>query len=169
MGRWRPPAPRSSPYITAGGYQNLQNELNGLWERRKEVTQALSAAAAEGDRSENAEYIYRKKEQAGIDRRIRFLQRRLPVLTVVNTPPSDPERVFFTAWVTLEDEAGVAVTYRIVGGDEIDSTKGWISLDSPMAAALMRKGLDDEVVVESPKGSAHYLIVAIHYGDQPPP
>jgi len=168
MGRWRPPAPRSSPYITATGFQILQDELNGLWVRRKDVTKALSAAAAEGDRSENAEYIYRKKELAGIDRRIRYLQRRLPALTIVDSKPSDPEKVFFSAWVTLEDEAGEEITYRIVGGDEIDSSKGWISLDSPMAKALMRKGIDDDVVVETPKGATEYIIVAVHYdGDEP--
>lgn len=163
MGRWRPPQPKSSPYITLGGYECLQEELKGLWERRKEVTSALSAAAAEGDRSENAEYIYRKKELAGIDRRIRYLQKRLPSLTVVSDPPSDPERVFFAAWVTLEDDNGTELTYRIVGADEFDPDKGWISMDSPMAKALMKKAIDDEITVPTPQGERRYYIVGVRY------
>lgn len=163
MGRWRPPQPKKSPYITADGYDTLQQELKGLWLRRAEVTKALSAAAAEGDRSENAEYIYRKKELAGIDRRIRYLQKRLPELTVVREPPSDPQRIFFGAWVTLEDDDGNEHTYRIVGPDEFDPAKGWISMDSPMAQALLKKTVDDEVTVESPKGAANYYIVAVRY------
>ena len=124
MTRYRAPAPRSSPYITPQGYKKLEQELNDLWQRRAEVTKALSAAAAEGDRSENAEYIYRKKELAGIDRRIRYLQKRLPELSVVDRPPADPERVFFGATVTLQKEDGSEVTYRIVGADELDATVG---------------------------------------------
>jgi len=163
MGRWRPPQPKKSPYITADGYETLQFELNGLWGRRKEVTKALSAAAAEGDRSENAEYIYRKKELAGIDRRIRYLQKRLPDLTVVRDTPSNPEQVFFGAWVTLEDDDGKETTYRIVGPDEFDPAKGWISIDSPMARALLKKCIDDEVVVETPNGTMEYLVVEVRY------
>jgi len=163
MGRWRPPQPKKSPYITPDGYETLQGELNGLWGRRKEVTKALSAAAAEGDRSENAEYIYRKKELAGIDRRIRYLQKRLPDLTVVHDTPSNPEQVFFGAWVTLEDDDGKETTYRIVGPDEFDPAKGWISIDSPMARALLKKGIDDEVSVETPNGEMNYLIVEVRY------
>jgi transcription elongation factor GreB len=163
MGRWRPPQPKKSPYITVDGYEALQRELNGLWTRRKEVTKALSAAAAEGDRSENAEYIYRKKEQAGIDRRIRYLQKRLPDLTVVREAPSNPEQVFFGAWVTLEDDDGKESTYRIVGPDEFDPAKGWISIDSPMARALLKKGIDDEVSVETPNGVMEYLVVEVRY------
>ncbi len=164
MGRWRPPQPKKSPYITADGYEALQQELNGLWGRRKEVTKALSAAAAEGDRSENAEYIYRKKELAGIDRRIRYLQKRLPDLTVVRQAPSNPEQVFFGAWVTLEDDDGKETTYRIVGPDEFDPQKGWISMDSPMARALLKKMTDDEISVETPNGIMNYLIVDVRYG-----
>lgn len=163
MGRWRPPQPKSSPYITQAGYERLQEELKGLWIRRKDVTKALSAAAAEGDRSENAEYIYRKKELAGIDRRIRYLQKRLPSLTLVSEPPSDPERVFFAAWVTLEDDEGNEVTYRIVGADEFDPDKGWISIDSPMARALLKHAVDDEITVETPKGESRYIIVDVRY------
>ena len=106
MGRYRPPAPKSSPYITPAGYQALANELESLWKRRAGVTRALTAAAAEGDRSENAEYIYRKKELREIDRRIRYLQKRLPDLKVVSEPPSDRDRVFFGATVSLEDDDG---------------------------------------------------------------
>ena len=163
MGRYRPPAPRSSPYITRAGYQALTDELKALWQRRTGVTRALTAAAAEGDRSENAEYIYRKKELREIDRRIRYLQKRLPDLRVVDAPPTDNDRVFFGAWITLEDEAGKEVVYRIVGADEFDPSRGWISMDSPMAAALMKKTLDDEIRVETPGGTRNYIIVAISY------
>ncbi|MCW8918241.1 MAG: transcription elongation factor GreB [Gammaproteobacteria bacterium] len=163
MGRWRPPQPKKSPYITAAGYTVLEQELKGLWTRRADVTRALSAAAAEGDRSENAEYIYRKRELAGIDRRIRYLQKRLPDLTVVSGPPTDPQRIFFGAYITLEDEAGAEHHYRIVGPDEFDPQQGWISMDSPMARAVMKKGVDDEVQVETPQGTRHYFIVAIRY------
>lgn len=147
MSRWRPPRPKSSPYITAEGYRTLETELKQLWERRKDVTIALSAAAAEGDRSENAEYIYRKKELREIDRRIHYLQKRLPSLTVVSEKPSNRDQVFFGAWVTLETMDGDEITYRIVGADEIDTTGGLISLDSPLAKALLKKNLDDEITV----------------------
>lgn len=163
MGRWRPPQPKKSPYITRAGYAVLEQELKALWTRRADVTRALSAAAAEGDRSENAEYIYRKKELAGIDRRIRYLQKRLPDLTVVDAPPSDQGRVFFGAYITLEDEAGDEHHYRIVGPDEFDPDKGWISMDSPVALALMKKGIDDEVSVATPQGERRYFIVEIRY------
>lgn len=165
MGRYRPPVPRSSPYITLPGYQALQDELKALWKRRIGVTKALTAAAAEGDRSENAEYIYRKKELREIDRRIRYLQKRLPELTVVSAPPSDPACVFFGAWVTLEDDDGKQVTYRIVGADELSPEKGWISMDSPMARALMKKTLDDKVQVETPAGMSGYTVIKVRYQD----
>jgi len=163
MGRYRPPAPRSSPYITRDGFQALSAELKALWKRRSTVTKALTAAAAEGDRSENAEYIYRKKELHEIDRRIRYLQKRLPDLKVVSEPPSDPTVVFFGAWVTLEDEQAQEASYRIVGADEFDPAKGWISMDSPMATALLKKTLDDEVRVATPNGACQYIITAISY------
>ena len=163
MGRYRPPAPRSSPYITRAGYQVLADELKTLWQRRTRVTRALAAAAAEGDRSENAEYIYRKKQLREIDRRIRYLQKRLPELKVVSEPPSDTGRVFFGAWVTLEDDQGQELVYRIVGADEFDPARGWISMDSPVARALMKKTLDDEIQVQTPSGSISYLIVAVSY------
>lgn len=163
MSRYRPPQPKSSPYITPAGYRRLQDELNALWKRRAGVTQALSAAAAEGDRSENAEYIYRKKELREIDRRIRYLQKRLPELQVVDRPPADPARVFFGAWITLEDAAGDTHEYRIVGPDEFDAQQGWISMDSPLARALLKRALDDEVRVETPQGTHDYWVVEIRY------
>ena len=163
MGRYRPPTPKSLPYITRAGYQKLQSELNGIWKHRAEVTNALSAAAAEGDRSENAEYIYRNKELAEIDRRIRYLQKRLPELNIVSDPPSDPTQVFFGAWVTLEDDEGSESTFRIVGADEFDPRSGCISIDSPMAKALLKNSVDDQVNVELPSGKKNFLIVDIKY------
>ena len=163
MGRYRPPQTKSSPYITPAGYQRLLDEQGALWKRRAEVTRALAAAAAEGDRSENAEYIYRKKELREIDRRIRYLQKRLPELTVVETVPTNQEQVFFGAWVRLEDGQGREYDYRIVGPDEFDVTKGHISMDSPMARALMKKRLDDEITVVTPEGACNYYITDIRY------
>lgn len=160
MGRWRPPAPASSPYITPQGYEQLQREVKELWLRRREVVAALSAAAAEGDRSENAEYIYRKKELGGIDRRIRYIQKRLPALTVVRETPAG-DRVFFGAVVQLETEAGDTRTYRIVGPDETSASKGWISIDSPLAKALMKKSVDDDI--QSPGADGLMSIIAISY------
>lgn len=163
MGRYRPPQPKSSLYITRAGYDRLQQELTDIWKRRAGVTKALSAAAAEGDRSENAEYIYRKKELREIDRRIRYLQKRLPELKVVSDPPADRERIFFGAWVTLENDEGEEVTYRIVGPDEFDPAKGWISMDSPMARALMKKTVDDEVTLRLGLQDSGYLVLEVSY------
>jgi len=154
---------KRSPYITAEGFQRLQAELQALWTHRGEVTLALTAAAAEGDRSENAEYIYRKKELRGIDRRIGYLQRRLPELNVVAAPPADRGRVFFGAWVTLEDEEGARTCYHIVGPDELDPARAFISMDSPVARALLRRTLDDEVRVRTPAGERLYWVVDIRY------
>jgi len=162
MSRWRPPQPRSSPYITPAGFQALQDELPLLWQRRAGVVQALAAAAAEGDRSENAEYIYRKKELAGLDRRIRYLQKRLPELKVVAGQPA-AGRVFFGAWVRLEQADGSEVEYRIVGADETDGARGWISIDSPMARALLKKSAGDEIEVELPDGRTCLVVLAIAY------
>ena len=163
MARYRPPRPRPSPYITRQGHERLQQEQKALWQRRAGVTRALAAAAAEGDRSENAEYIYRKKELREIDRRIRYLQKRLPELKIVDTRPDNPEQVFFGARVTLEDEIGHEVTYRIVGPDEADDHPDGISMDSPMAKALHKKHVDDEVTVKTPKGEVRYCILAVRY------
>lgn len=163
MSRWRPPSPKSSPYITPEGYKTLESELNQLWDRRKHVTAAVTAAAAEGDRSENAEYIYRKKELRGIDRRIHYLQKRLPSLTVVSEKPGNQNQVFFGAWVTLEDDEGKEITYRIVGADEIDTSGGLISLDSPLAKALLKKTLDEEVVFKLGQLQTHFYVTDIKY------
>lgn len=163
MGRYRPPASPKSAYITRAGFLRLEAEQAAIWERRRRVTQALAAAAAEGDRSENAEYIYRKKELREIDRRIRYLQRRLPLLKVVDHPPSQTDRVFFAAWVSLEGEDGSERRYRIVGPDEIDQGPGYISMDSPLARALMKRRLDEQVEVRTPGGRAVYWITGIDY------
>jgi transcription elongation factor GreB len=167
MSRWRPPQPGSAPYITPQGYRALQDELSNLWKKRALVTEALSAAAAEGDRSENAEYIYRKKELAGIDRRLRYLQKRIPVLNVVDRV-GDTSRVFFGALVTLEGVDGTEVEYRIVGADEIDSdsNKGYISLDSPMACAMLKKSVDDEVKLQLGDKTNIYTIIRISYTER---
>jgi transcription elongation factor GreB len=162
MGRWRPPPPKSSPYITREGYETLQAEEKTLWLKRREVVKALSAAAAEGDRSENAEYIYRKKELGGIDFRIRYLQKRIPSLTVVDDAPK-PDKVFFGAWVTLEKDDAAEVEYRIVGPDETDAKTGFISMDSPLAKVLLKKGLDDEVSLTLAGERIDYVITAIRY------
>jgi len=165
MGRWRPPVKQGSPYITAAGYEALEAETTSIWKRRREVVKHLAAAAAEGDRSENAEYIYRKKELGQLDRRIRYLQRRMPELNVVATIPSDPSRVFFGACVQLEDEEATVSDYRIVGSDEIDGARGWISVDSPMAKALMKRAVDDEVTLRVGSDERNYVIVALSYPD----
>ncbi len=164
MGRWRPPQPPSSVYITPEGFASLQAELKALWSRRSDVVKALSAAAAEGDRSENAEYIYRKKELGGIDRRIRFLQKRIPTLKVV---PQSAQRdeVFFGAWVTLEQEDETEVVYRIVGADETDAKRGFISLDSPMARQLLGKKADDSIRLTMAGVEREYYICFVHYTD----
>ena len=130
---------------------------------RPQVTQAVSEAAAQGDRSENAEYIYGKKQLREIDRRVRFLRKRLDGMTVVDKPPADRGRVYFGAWVTLEDDDGKQARHRIVGPDEFDLHPDYISMDAPLARALMRKALDDEVRVELPGGARAFVIVEIHY------
>ncbi|MDH5472210.1 MAG: transcription elongation factor GreB [Gammaproteobacteria bacterium] len=164
MGRYRPPSPKSSHYITPEGKQKLAAELDYLWrKKRPDVTRALSEAAAEGDRSENAEYIYRKKELREIDRRVRYLSRRLDELIVVDRKPDNQSQVFFGAWVELENESGDIFHYRIVGPDEFDADKAYISMDSPLAKSLFRKYAGDEVEVESPKGKSLYTILEVRY------
>ena len=165
MSRYRPPSAPASPYITPQGRTQLMTELRYLHDTlRPEVTRALSAAAAEGDRSENAEYIYRKKQLREIDRRIRYLVKRLEVVKAVEQKPTDLSRVFFGAWVELEEvDSGVVERYRLVGSDEIDLDNGWISIDSPMARALLKKQQGDEVLVNRPKGAARFDIVRVQY------
>ena len=164
MGRWRPAEKPGSPYITAKGAARLREEAQDLWRKqRPEVVKALSAAAAEGDRSENAEYIYRKKQLGEIDRRIRYLSKRLDEVEVVRHSPPRQDLVFFGAFVTVEDESGAELSYRIVGADEIDPARGYISVDSPMARALLGKSIDDELRVTLPSGEAEFIVINIRY------
>lgn len=163
MPRYRPPPPPKSPYITREGYRKLQAEQQGLWNKRREVVKHLAAAAAEGDRSENAEYIYRKKQLRELDRRIRYLEKRLPGLKVVDTTPDSDQQVFFGAWVTLLNEAGLQQRYRIVGADEFDPKQNWISVDSPMARALLKRSLYDQIEIDLPAGRQELEIVGITY------
>jgi len=164
MARWRSPSKKSSPYITPEGARELKHELKDLWQlRRREVVPALQAAAAEGDRSENAEYIYRKRQLAGIDRRIRYLSKRLDEVQVVHHKPQRLDRIHFGATVSLQDEDGVITRYRIVGADEIDPVKGYISVDSPMSRSLLGRMVDDSVKVELPDGSSEFLVLEIKY------
>lgn len=141
----------------------LKQEQDQLWKRRREVVKHLAAAAAEGDRSENAEYIYRKKQLREIDRRIRYLQKRLPDLRVVDARDDDCAQVFFGAWVEAEDQHGEIHRYRIVGADEFDPKCNWISIDSPMARALLKRQVDDEVSVDTPGGRIELVITAVSY------
>jgi transcription elongation factor GreB len=154
----------SSPYITPEGHKRLSDELSYLWKvKRPQVTQAVAEAAAMGDRSENAEYIYGKKQLRQIDARIRFLSKRLSDLKVVDRLPDDQSRIYFGAWVELEDGEGAQYRYRIVGPDESDAEKGFISIDSPMAKALMRKCEGDEITVARPDGTATFFLKTIAY------
>ncbi|UTW46341.1 transcription elongation factor GreB [bacterium SCSIO 12696] len=164
MGRYRPPSPKSSPYITAAGAARLEAELKQLWKvERPQVTAAVQEAAKNGDRSENGDYIYGKKRLREIDRRVRYLSKRLENLTVVDRAPSNQEKVFFGAWVTVENDAGEEHRYRIVGADELDPSQNYISVDSPMAKALLGKQLDDEATVVTPTGREELVIVDIEY------
>ena len=164
MGRYRPPSPKSSHYITPEGRQRLAEELDYLWrKKRPQVTLALTAAAAEGDRSENAEYIYRKKELGEIDRRVRYLSKRLDELITVDRKPDNESQIFFGAWVELENALGDILRYRIVGPDEFDVDKAYISMDSPVAKSLLGKHEGDEVEVISPKGKMSYTILEVRY------
>lgn len=180
MSRYRPPRPKSSPYITRNGYEVLSEELTYLWKvKRPEVTRKVSEAAAQGDRSENAEYIYGKRQLREIDSRIRFLSKRLDELQVIDHLPAELDKVFFGAWVTLEDEQGETYRYRIVGADEFNPGNNYISIDAPMARALIGKSLDDEIALtpqrqeQAPRilqfgeteEAAHFVIVGIDYQD----
>jgi transcription elongation factor GreB len=162
--RDRPPQPKRSAHITLEGAKKLRAELDQLWTvERPRVTQEVADAAAQGDRSENAEYIYGKRRLREIDRRVRFLSKRLDEVIVVTEAPTDPGRVFFGAWVTARDEDGSAKQYRIVGADESDLDRGYISIDSPVARALLGKRAGDEVTVRVPKGDVVYTIDAVEY------
>jgi transcription elongation factor GreB len=164
MKRQLPSRTNVSSYITPDGQKRLSEELAYLWKvKRPQVTRAVADAAAMGDRSENADYIYGKKQLRQIDSRIRFLSKRLSELTVVDRTPDDTSTVYFGAWVEIEDIEGTLYKYRIVGPDETDADKGFISLDSPMAKALLRKTEGDEVVVSRPNGMAAFVITSVHY------
>lgn len=164
VAQFKAPPARGSPYITREGHERLKAEYQHLFSvRRPEVVRALSAAAAEGDRSENAEYIYRKKELREIDRRVRYLQKRLPELKVVDTRPAETHRVFFGAWVEVIDDKGEEKTYRIVGPDEADASKGLISVDSPLARALLKREEGEVVALERPGGVSEIEIQGVRY------
>jgi transcription elongation factor GreB len=164
MTRYRRLEPSGSKYITRAGAERLRAELDRLWRvQRPEVTRAVAAAAAQGDRSENAEYTYGKKQLREIDARVRFLRKRLEGMVVVEQPPDDRSRVYFGAWVTLEDDRGETLEVRIVGPDEIAAATGYISMDSPLARALRARTVDEEVSVEVPGGVRSYAVVAIRY------
>ena len=164
MGRWRAPMAASSVLITAEGLRRLQDELTDLWSvRRPEVVAALSAAAAEGDRSENAEYIYRKKQLGEIDRRVRYLGKRIPTLRAQAELPTDRSAVYFGAWLRVEDEDGSIHRYRIVGADESDAARGWISIDSPFARAALGRRAGDEFSAVTPTGTRLCAVLEVSY------
>ena len=156
----------STALITRAGHGRLKAELDELWRaKRPEVVKALAAAAAEGDRSENAEYSYRKKQLGEIDRRVRYLSKRLEALRVVDAAPADRDAVFFGAEVEVENiDNGETAIYRIVGPDETDARLGWISIDAPLARAMLKKRVDDEFEAQLPNGPARYYIVSVEYG-----
>jgi len=155
---------KRSNLITEEGATRLRNELSDLWKnQRPEVTRAITAAAAEGDRSENAEYIYRKKQLRAMDWRIRYLQKRTSEMQVIEHKPGDQSCIFFGATVELEDEEGKVVTHRLVGSDEFDAMPEYISIDSPLARALLKKQVDDEVSVPLPDGNKIFYINRISY------
>jgi len=157
--------PPSTGLITRAGFERLRAELDDLWRvQRPEVVRALSAAAAEGDRSENAEYIYRKKQLGGIDRRVRFLSKRIPALRVIEIAPTDRSAIFFGARVTVERaDTRERSDYRVVGPDETDAALGYISIDSPLARALLGKHEGDEVVAQLPGGPAGFEVLRVSY------
>ena len=165
MTRWRPPPENSTALITPQGHARLKAELDDLWRvRRPEVVKALAAAAAEGDRSENAEYTYRKKQLGEIDRRVHYLSKRLETLRVIDAAPTDHNAIFFGATVDVENiSTGEASRYRIVGPDETDAKLGWISIDSPLARAMLKKQVGDEFEAMLPGGPAGFSILAVDY------
>jgi len=153
-------------YITPDGYKRLAAELERLWKvERPRVTRQVADAAAMGDRSENAEYIYGKKRLREIDGRVHFLSKRLEELEVVREAPAQPGRVFFGAWVSLEGEDGESLEFRIVGADEFDPAQRFISVESPMARAVLGKQEGDEAVVVRPKGTGTFTILRVWYSE----
>jgi transcription elongation factor GreB len=176
VSRYRPPTPPGSKYITPEGAKRLRDELDELWhDERPRVTQAVAEAAAQGDRSENAEYTYGKKRLHEIDRRVRFLRKRLEGMTIVDPQRDpgrrDPMRVYFGAWVQIESDTDGDLTerwYRLVGPDEFDMAEDYISMDSPLGKSLLGKRLDDDVIVVLPGGATTFTVAAICYGLRPP-
>ena len=176
MSRYRPPTQPGSKYITPEGAKRLRDELDLLWhDERPRVTQAVSEAAAQGDRSENAEYTYGKKRLHEIDRRVRFLRKRLEGMTIVDPQADagrrDPTRIYFGAWVQIESERDGSRTlrwYRLVGPDEFDMAEDYISMDSPLGRSLLGKKLDDELSVALPGGATTFTVVAVSYTLKPP-
>lgn len=155
-------------YITPAGYERLRLELERLWrDERPRVTREVADAAAQGDRSENAEYIYGKKRLREIDRRIEFLSKRLDELTIVPPRSGPSDRVYFGAFVELEDEDGVVSQFQIVGPDEFDAARGRISTDSPLGRALLRRSVGESFALERPKGSMTYTVVTVRF-EAPP-
>ena len=164
MGRYRTIRPQGSPYITPEGEEVLRSELHHLWKmERPEVTRNVSAAAANGDRSENGDYIYGKKRLREIDSRVRFLRKRLDQITVVSKPLGDQSKVWFGAWVTVADNLGIEHQWRIVGPDEFNVAEGMISCDSPLGRALLGKEVGAEVKLKTPSGVNQWFLVAIEY------
>jgi transcription elongation factor GreB len=164
MGRYRPPAPPSSNYITPEGAATLREELNFLWRtKRPEVTRAVSEAAAQGDRSENAEYIYGKKQLGEIDRRVRYLRKRLDGVHIIDQVPTDVSRIYFGAWFELKDASGAIHRFRLVGPDEFDQAAEYTSMDSPLGKAVMGKSIDDDIKVIAPNGVIRYRVLGVKY------
>ncbi|HXE77796.1 MAG TPA: transcription elongation factor GreB [Rhodanobacter sp.] len=165
MTRWRAPQPNSTALITREGFEKLKSEVDYLWHTlRPRVVKALAAAAAEGDRSENAEYTYRKKQLGEIDRRARYLSKRIPQLKVVDALPTDQDAIYFGAHIEVENfNTGQTMTCRIVGPDETDAALGWISVDSPLARGALKKRVGDDFFCELPVGPAHFVVHAVRY------
>ena len=160
----RPPTRSGSKYLTPEGASRLRAELDQLWRvERPAVTQAVAEAAAQGDRSENAEYIYGKRRLREIDRRLRFLRGRLDGMVIVSQPPADRTRIFFGAWAIVVDETGARRRHRIVGPDEFDQGAGYISMDSPLGRALLGKRSGDEIEIELPTGALRLKVEAVEY------
>jgi transcription elongation factor GreB len=169
MTRYRKSEPAGSKFATAEGARRLREELDHLWRTlRPQVTRAVQEAAAQGDRSENAEYIYGKKQLREIDRRVRFLRKRLEGMVIVSRPPDDASRVYFGAWVRIEDDEGGETEFRIVGPDEIDPARRYVSMDSPIARAVMRKQSGDEFAVDTPGGRRTYVVTEVRYEAEEP-
>jgi transcription elongation factor GreB len=155
---------RAAVYLTREGAKRLQGELSDLlWKQRPAVVQDVADAAAHGDRSENAEYIYGKKKLREIDRRIHWLTRRLESATVVEPRTDGATTAFFGAYVEVEDEDGTRTTYRIVGEDEIDLDKGHVSWRSPLGRSLLKRREGDTVVFRRPSGEVELTVLSIRY------